>query len=350
MNSMLLLLGHVMRISSRRDRTEINAELIDAMKELFDPQQLTIYRCYANTRRILLHDCAGIGPAGVYLRNAYLPEQANCVPIDSDPLLLQCQRELNYQLALLDCGRVRMVVPISRDKKLLYLIDIRLPANFGTEDRLLLMGLTEFFSQHIALLDYGETDTLTELANRKTFDKHLFEVLGRAAQDAAEEGSAPRRRHGGEGEAQYWLAVCDIDRFKSINDTHGHLIGDEVLVMLAQLMRRSFRLADQLFRFGGEEFVVVLQPTAGAAAHAVFERFRSAVELFEFSRVGRVTVSIGFTQLKPNDSPSEVIERADEALYYAKQHGRNRVALYESLVLAGEIEPKSAGHGDIVLF
>jgi diguanylate cyclase (GGDEF)-like protein len=350
MNSMLQLLGHIMRISSRRDRTEINAELIEALKDLFAPHRLTIFRCYINANRAIAHNCAGIDSNGVYLHNAYLPEQLDCVAIDSDPLLLQCNLELNYQLKKDDSGHLRMVVPITRDKKLHYLIDIRMSSDFGTEQRLLLMGLTEFFSQHIALLDYGETDTLTELANRKTFDKHLFEVLGRATKDAENDGDQHHRRNANNDNMQYWLAICDIDKFKSINDTHGHLIGDEVLVMLAQLMRRSFRLADQLFRFGGEEFVVVLQPTNSVDALGVFERFRLDVESFGFSRVGQVTISIGFTQLVPNDSPSEVIERADEALYYVKQHGRNQVALYEALVAAGSIQPKMIDHGDIVLF
>ncbi len=347
---MMQLLGHIMRISSRRDRTEINAELIEALQDLFNPHRLTIYRCYINANRAIAHNCAGIGPNGPYLRNAYLPEQQDCASIDSDPLLLQSHRELNYQIEQQVSGGLRMVVPITRDKKLYYLIDICMSAGFDTEQRLLLMGLTEFFAQHIALLDYGETDTLTELANRKTFDKHLFEVLGRATLDAENVDGQHHRRNASDDNMLYWLAVCDIDKFKLINDTYGHLIGDEVLVMLAQLMRRSFRLADQLFRFGGEEFVVVLQPTGSADAHGVFERFRADVDSFAFSRVGRVTISIGFTQLVPNDSPSEVIERADEALYYAKQHGRNQVALYEALVAAGSIQPKTVDHGDIVLF
>lgn len=347
---MLQLLGHIMRISSRRDRTEINAELVEALRDLCDPNRLAIHRCYINTSRAIAHNCAGIDSQGVYLRNAYLPGQSDCFPIEKDPLLLRCLQQLNYQLEKPAPELLRMVVPITRDKKLLYLIDILLSSNFGTEQRLLLMGLTEFFAQHIALLDYGETDTLTELANRKTFDKHLFEVLGRATQDAESNHNPHHRRNAREDKMLYWLAVCDLDKFKSINDTHGHLIGDEVLVMLAQLMRRSFRLADQLFRFGGEEFVVVLQPTCSADAFGVFERFRADVESFEFSRVGRVTISIGFTQLAPNDSPSEVIERADEALYFAKQHGRNQVALYETLIATGSIQPKMIDHGDIVLF
>lgn len=351
MKSMLQLLGHILRISSRRDRTEINSELLDAMADLFQPRGMTLYRCYANEERAIVFACAGINANGKYVRNAYLPDQRYCKPIDTDLLLKRCQQENSLVLDTMDQGFQRLVFPISQDKHLLYLIDVVLPENFLADQRVGLMGLTEFFAKHIALLDYGESDTLTGLANRKTFDKHLFEVLGSAATDAsAGQDDLPQRRHNAADDTLHWLAVCDIDKFKSVNDTYGHLMGDEVLVVLAQLMRKSFRLADQLFRFGGEEFVVVLQPTSIEHAHSVFERFRANVAAYAFSQVGRCTISIRFTQLKPSDSPSAVIDRADEALYYAKEHGRNQVAFYEELISSGKMAAKTVDHGEIELF
>ena len=208
----------------------------------------------------------------------------------------------------------------------------------------------EYCSNHIALLDYGETDTLTGLANRKTFDKHLFEVLGHAAADEPQCDGVIAHRRKGSPEGQYWLAVSDIDHFKAINDAHGHLIGDEVLVMFARLIREGFRFQDQVFRFGGEEFVAVLQPTSREDVHAVFDRLRASVESHVFSRVGHITVSVGYSRLRPHDTPSDIIDRADEALYYVKQHGRNGVACYEELVRSGRIEVKTSHTGAIELF
>jgi diguanylate cyclase (GGDEF)-like protein len=248
-------------------------------------------------------------------------------------------------------GVHRVVFPITRLDEPIYLIDLTLPDTFTTKQRVSLMGLIEYFGNHIALLDYGEADTLTGLSSRKTFDKHLFELLGKAAADQQHGGNEPpSRRRGGDEDSRHWLAVCDIDHFKHVNDNFGHLIGDEVLIMLAQVMRHSFRFDDQLFRFGGEEFIALLQPTTPTSAFTTLDRFRKDVENQIFSRVGHVTVSIGFSHLLPNDTPTDVIDRADEALYYAKHHGRNRVECYEKLVANGELTPKEIEKGEIELF
>ena len=102
-------------------------------------------------------------------------------------------------------------------------------------------------------------------------------------------------------------------------------------------MRQSFRFDDQLFRFGGEEFVTVLQPASQADAFTVLDRFRSNIENHDFPIVGRLTISIGFTRIDALDSPTELVGRADQALYFAKQAGRNRVESYEDLYAAGLI-------------
>ena len=346
---MLDLISHVVKISSRRDRTEINSAMVDTLLDLFHPQRLTIYRCYSSSKKAMVFACAGVGPNGQFLRNAYLPQRRYCQPIDRDPLLQRCHKELSAVLDVLDDGSHRIVFPVLRHDETIYLIDLSLSDEFSADQRVILMGLIEYFGNHIALLDYGEADTLTGLASRKTFDKHLFELLGQAASDSLLGNGGENRRRGTE-HGSHWLAVCDIDHFKQVNDTFGHLIGDEVLIMMAQVMRHSFRFDDQLFRFGGEEFVALLQPTEADSALAVLERFRSEVESQVFSRVGHVTVSVGFSALRPNDTPTDAIDRADEALYYIKRNGRNQVACYESLVAAGKVTAKEIAKGEIELF
>jgi diguanylate cyclase (GGDEF)-like protein len=139
------------------------------------------------------------------------------------------------------------------------------------------------------------------------------------------------------------LGLIDIDKFKSINDTYGHLFGDEVLLLVAQIMQRSFRGADQIFRFGGEEFVVVLDHATTSGVDIAFDRLRATIEQFAFPQVGRVTISLGYSEISPNDDPTTCVERADAALYYAKHHGRNNIRNYEALVAAGELTVKSGG-------
>jgi diguanylate cyclase (GGDEF)-like protein len=349
---MLDLISHIVKISSCRDRTEINAAMVDTLTSLFQPLNLTIYRCYASKRKTMVFACAGRGPAGRFVRNAYLPEHQYCRNIERDPLLNRCRRELSAVLDYLDDGSHRIIFPVNRLDQPLYMIDITLAEAFSADQRVALMGLIEYFGNHIALLDYGEADTLTGLSSRKTFDKHLFELLGQATADRHEVslGNEPLRRRGGSADDSHWLAVCDIDHFKLVNDEFGHLIGDEVLIMLAQVMHGSFRFDDQLFRFGGEEFIALLQPTTQESATMVLERFRADVEKQAFSRVGHITVSIGFSRLMPNDTPTDVIDRADEALYYAKLHGRNRVDNYEKLITNELLRAKDVTKGEVELF
>jgi diguanylate cyclase (GGDEF)-like protein len=129
------------------------------------------------------------------------------------------------------------------------------------------------------------------------------------------------------------LILCDIDCFKGYNDTYGHPAGDEVLVRVSESMRASLRRpADLAARYGGEEFVVILANTDSEGAVALAEKIRGAVEqmriLHEASTVEEwLTVSFGVATLIPTSAiePEELIDRADRALYAAKQSGRNRV-------------------------
>lgn len=347
---MLGLINHVVRISARRDRTEINSAMVDALMDLFAPERLTIYRCYTGKRKTIVFACAGYGPQGQYLRNAYLPDHHFCQPIDRDPLLRQCRKELSAVLDYQEDGSHRVVFPVLRLDEPIYFIDLVLSDDFSADRRVTLMGLIEYFGNHIALLDYGEADTLTGLASRKTFDKHLFELLGQAASDELLGNEHQFARRALAPDSKHWLAVCDIDHFKRVNDNFGHLIGDEVLIMLSQVMRQSFRFDDQLFRFGGEEFIALLQPTDRLSAQATLDRFRTDVEKTVFSRVGHVTVSIGFSQLLSCDTPTDVIERADEALYYAKRNGRNQVVCYEQLIADGRLAAREIAKGEVELF
>ena len=197
-------------------------------------------------------------------------------------------------------------------------------------------GYFQIYRNYLHLLDESEHDTLTGLLNRRTFDKNLEKILAEWHKEldknspATEAQQQPLRRQANNKKAN-WLAVIDIDHFKQVNDQYGHLYGDEVLLLFANIMRDSFRGYDRLFRFGGEEFVVILRTTDLAGAEKALQRFRNAIATYPFPQVGHITASAGFIEIANHAIPAQILGRADDALYYAKQHGRNRVCQYEQL-------------------
>lgn len=219
-------------------------------------------------------------------------------------------------------------------------------------DRHLISAFLKVYSNYQTLLDESETDTLTGLLNRRTFDNNIEKIIAEHAVTDEESGSPdgqhPARRVSG-AELPHWLAIIDIDHFKRINDQFGHLYGDEVLILLSRNMQRIFRQRDKLFRFGGEEFIVVLDRTSEESAKGVLDRFRTAIEQYHFPQIGKVTISIGFVRLDKPDVPSAIIGRADQALYYAKHHGRNRVCFYDDLLVAGKLSSEHYSN-DLQLF
>jgi len=130
------------------------------------------------------------------------------------------------------------------------------------------------------------------------------------------------------------LLVIDLDRFKTINDNHGHIVGDQVLKDVVHTIQHCTRNTDMTFRYGGEEFVVLLSKTSLEAAKVITERIRHSVSEICCDGEGGVihpTVSIGLTMLRFEDNQSTLFSRADKALYHAKNNGRNRVEIAEDL-------------------
>ena len=110
-------------------------------------------------------------------------------------------------------------------------------------------------------------------------------------------------------------------------------MGDKVLIELAGILRRSFRVQDRIFRFGGDEFVILIRQTAPQHVATSLERFRKNVEGYLFdASIGTITISAGYAKITPNDTPTTIIGHADNAHYYAKEHGRNRVCSYDQLL------------------
>lgn len=215
-----------------------------------------------------------------------------------------------------ESGTDRLIVPIPGEIGPLRLVVVDgIPIDPMVRAKTL--QIVEIYSNLVHLMDSRERDALTGLLNRQTF-MTLFELA------AARVSQADDR--------MLSLAVLDIDHFKRINDNFGHLYGDEVLLQFARLMDRTFRNTDDLFRFGGEEFIVLLGTIVSDSAPLyALERFRKAVEEHEFPGGQQITVSIGHVRCDPGVLPTSLVDRADRALYAAKEHGRNRVVDYAAI-------------------
>ena len=121
------------------------------------------------------------------------------------------------------------------------------------------------------------------------------------------------------------MAILDLDRFKNVNDNWGHPIGDELLKLTADTIQKNIRNADLLFRFGGEEFLILMPATNLESAKLVLEKIRQAVESINHPMTGRQTISIGTAERLAKESFMDWYQRTDEALYEAKNTGRNRL-------------------------
>jgi diguanylate cyclase (GGDEF)-like protein len=159
------------------------------------------------------------------------------------------------------------------------------------------------------------TDGLTKLYNSRSFYSQLELEVDRYN----------RYKH------PLSLLLLDIDNFKEFNDNFGHLEGDKVLVRFSQIIKSCLRTNDSAYRYGGEEFTVILPETNGDEAKTVAQRIRSSLETEKFKpipdRNAKITISIGVTQYFPKEELSAFIRRADKAMYLSKKNGRNRVSV-----------------------
>ncbi len=164
--------------------------------------------------------------------------------------------------------------------------------------------------------DKALRDPLTSLGNRRFFDQKLEQALVEAPESIG-----------------LSLVMCDIDRFKAVNDKFGHPVGDMVLKLFSEILSNNIKGRDTVARVGGEEFAIIFPQTSPADAVAVADQIRKQLEAKKWvvgssgAALGAVTASFGIAQLRADEGADELFKRADEALYRAKSEGRNRVVV-----------------------
>lgn len=323
-------------LTSRRDQFSLYMCLAEILQKLFVPESSALYE---------LRDIDGgrptIDPDSATIRLVDLID--NIAPprsvdeIEGSWAAIQSGKATEIILA---SGKKRLIQPV---KGLLgvYVLIVLDGYSYKEDSRNLIEDLATIFGNLNLLLMQSERDALTGLLNRQAFDRTMEQVHLDLA-------NVYRRQK--DRDHYSFFAMMDIDHFKRVNDNFGHLHGDEVLLSFAHLMESTFRHSDSLFRYGGEEFAVILTSVAPEQAEAVLDRFREKVQATLFPQVGEVTVSIGATEINSDLPISTIIEQADRALYFAKNHGRNRLANYEKLVSSGEMEPLTPPEGTVDLF
>lgn len=340
------LLESIARLTEKRNRLSLEICLTQTMFELLAIEEIALYRFGSGQANLLVR----IDRKGCWIGDDEIDTPDASVPIACDTGFIACAHGREVVIESIPQGN-RYTFPIPRQERLVGFLRL-LATRDLRDDRRLIEGFLQIYWNYLKLIEDNERDKLTGLLNRKTFDDKLINVLqvSRRASLAREEREPSSERRRNEDESGYWLAILDIDHFKRINDNYGHLYGDEVLVLMANVMRHSFRRHDLLFRYGGEEFVVVLRTATDAEAQVVLERFRQNMERYNFPQVGQVTVSVGFTRILDPEMPAAVVDRADRALYYAKERGRNQVCCYETLIATGQLSNLQGQVGDVELF
>lgn len=351
------LLDQLVVLTGCRDREALDAALTRSLMALLDATEVALW--------VIIQDADQPRwlPLTVLRQDGTL---TTCDPMHADYRLLEA---LSCNVNRWQCVQGQRVIeramPEEKDTVITYLplfpdsspedqgvVEIRSTAGLVPWKHEVVNRMIRVYRDMHGMFLYGARDALTGLLNRKSFEESFYKTLTEDASRVADQRSRSavelplRREMPGE---KFWLAMVDVDHFKQINDKYGHQIGDEVLILMARILKSAFRGYDRIYRFGGEEFVVLLRsPDHDAAIHTL-ERFRYNLEKYDFPQIGHITASVGLSEIQADDSPSAAFERADRAVYFAKRNGRNQVCSYADLVKQGLLQ-LDAKVGGVELF
>lgn len=328
------LLESLVRLTEKRDQHALEKCLVDTLPDLIPASSIVLYELQYIDEVTWVYPVAHSGTPS-------LDTPMQPLPGNDFSACLACINSGHISSELLPDGHTRTYYPVEGIDGTYACLTIEAMSPSPAIDRIV-DAFLHIHTNYLELIHDSERDTLTSLYNRKKFDARIIDAI---------EDTSHRGKRIKDAATHHYLCLLDIDHFKQVNDNFGHLYGDEVLLIFARLMQETFRSEDWLFRFGGEEFLVILRNATDAQANAALTRFRERVEAHEFPQVGHITVSIGFTRIQANLLPTSIVEQADIALYYAKGHGRNQVQQYSELLAAGLIKPPVSETGsDIELF
>ncbi len=345
--STVQIIDTLAEITRHHDRELLERSLASTLAELIPSQEFRLYRVEINDPKIEIALLTLVRQGMVITESN--PEHTTLSGQMSSAITKSVQSATIVQLEDERTGDQHLVYPVFDKENEIYGVLVQTAERPSLEDQRFTHGLLRVYSNYLMLLEESQHDKLTRLLNRETLDREVTKVIiahGKRRR-RLEQVNGPRRS---DDDEKHWLCVADLDHFKRINDKFGHLYGDEVLILFARLLESVFRDEDQVFRYGGEEFIALFKTRSRKDAKSVCERLRSTVEKHEFPRVGQVTVSIGVVEITSQEGTSGVIDQADQALYYSKEHGRNQVNFYLELLADGELTETQVEEGSAVDF
>ena len=349
------LIDHLVQLSGLRKRDDLLSGITRALLETVAAQKIEIFGLVHDENRQFWLPLTKALP-GEKVRFVTDPMRGDpdmMTPLDSDANRHLCSSQMEVVETAPTASNpdfvARFPMTVAEGATLWGVAEISLTHTLTAADRRDATRLLTMYGNILDMLDYSERDALTGLWNRKPFDDLFYKTLKPTIPQEIEQLPDGVEHRAANTPSNFWLAMVDIDHFKNVNDTYGHLIGDEVLILVARLLKNSFRAYDRVYRFGGEEFLVVLRSADHDAAVSAVERFRANMAAYTFPQAGHITASVGVTEIVTGDSPAAACERADQAVYYAKHHGRNQVCSEADLVRRGLLKV-DLKVGDVELF
>ena len=334
---------HIVRLTDHRDRDLLELTLSKALLDLLPVNRIVIARVMREDGESRWLDVARldakgggrvIDPLRVDFQSLVRLEDA------SDRLkCLQLRDRVEIAWAGPEGPRITMLPLFSQlredDQGVL---ELHSEGALSHENLQMVDNLRRIYRNMYSLLEYSDRDAMTGLLNRKSLDDAFYSAVLEDLEEAAGAPLEPalsgqERRH--RVPANYWLGSASIDNFGMITERHGRAVAEEVLSRVARILSNTFRTYDRLYRFGSDQFGVLLHCPDEALVLGAFERFRASVEKFNFPKVGRVTVSSGFTTVLADDSPASGIEKTEKAVAFARRSGGNKVCSYLGLARRG---------------
>ena len=308
--------GHewIIKLTQQEEESDLDSALIQIISDLLEVDNFAIY--------VNKNFSAPILPT-------LINSNSNLEQLSPDEASLLLQKVTQNKIRVgYASSSTTSYVPIYHFGKVVGTLLIETEQELPERTTMLAVHILNIYANQLGLLYKSRLDPLTELLNRQTFDKKVIEIVSGNGFLLPRNDNNKKRR--------WYLAIADIDNFKNINDNYGHVIGDEVILLVARLLKNNFRIEDYVFRYGGEEFAMLFQAKTEADAHVALNRLRLNVAQYHFPQIGQLTISIGFLELVSIDTVSSIVNQADLALYYSKNTGRNRVTSYSELEVNNE--------------